>query len=160
MGFVATLGYKQAPLHLSSKSLKKRRYKLIADKCQFYLIYICKLTDIIPKKLFCSPDLNRQNRSLYMSPATCRLQVHLCNQQWIIEKLMMQITLLSLLLIIPTIEGRELGRISDDGFGGFRQEDSSREIVLCRPICFNFSSSLSGSHFKKQSEKMFRQIFV
>ena len=45
---------------------------------------------------------------------------------------MMQITLLSLqfLLIIPTIEGRELFRISDDGLGGFRQEDSSREVTL------------------------------
>ena len=149
MGFVDTLGYKQAPLHLSSTSLKKRRYKLIADKCQFHLIYIYKLTDIIPKKLFCSPDLNRQNRSLYMSPATCRLQVHLCNQQWIIEKLKIQITLLSLLLIIPTIEGRELGRISDDGFGGFRREDSSRDIALFKPICFN----LRGSHSKNKVRK-------
>ena len=69
----------------------------------------------------------QQNGSLWMS-----LQVHLCNQQWIIERLMMQITLLSLqfLLIIPTIEGRELFRISDDGLGGFRQEDSSREVTV------------------------------
>ena len=58
---------------------------------------------------------------------------------------MMQITLLSLqfLLIILTIEGRELFRISDDGLGGFRQEDSSREVTV---------HSMASANLKKSEE--------
>ena len=80
----------------------------------------------------------QQNGSLWMS-----LQVHLCNQQWIIERLMMQITLLSLqfLLIIPTIEGRELFRISDDGLGGFRARNfCPHETFIEKHVCTICSS--------------------